>query len=334
MNKASKIYVAGHRGLVGSAVMRGLETKGYTNVVTRRSSELDLRRQAEVEEFFEAEKPEYVFLCAARVGGIMANSTYKGDFIYDNIMIASNVINAARLSGVKKLINLGSSCIYPKLAPQPLKEEYLMTGPLEPTNEPYAIAKISAIKLCRYFNEQYGTNFLSVMPSNLYGPNDNFDLETSHVLPAMIRRFHEASAAKKSGTKAGASGEEGADGTLTEEAEVVLWGDGSPRREFLYVDDLADALLFLMERKNADEIGEFINIGTGEDVTIKELASRIAKITDYRGEIEWDTSKPNGTPRKLLDVSRMRDLGWVARTSLWEGLEKAYRWYLENGAKK
>ena len=334
MNKSSKIYVAGHRGLVGSAVMRVLETKGYTNVVTRRSSELDLRRQAEVEEFFEAEKPEYVFLCAARVGGIMANSTYKGDFIYDNIMIASNVINAARLSGVKKLINLGSSCIYPKLAPQPLKEEYLMTGPLEPTNEPYAIAKISAIKLCRYFNEQYGTNFLSVMPSNLYGPNDNFDLETSHVLPAMIRRFHEASAAKKSGTKAGASGEEGADGTLTEEAEVVLWGDGSPRREFLYVDDLADALLFLMERKNADEIGEFINIGTGEDVTIKELASRIAKITDYRGEIEWDTSKPNGTPRKLLDVSRMRDLGWVARTSLWEGLEKAYRWYLENGAKK
>ena len=334
MNKASKIYAAGHRGLVGSAVMRVLEAKGYTNVVTRRSSELDLRKQAEVEEFFEAEKPEYVFLCAARVGGIMANSTYKGDFIYDNIMIASNVINAARLSGVKKLINLGSSCIYPKLAPQPLKEEYLMTGPLEPTNEPYAIAKILAIKLCRYFNEQYGTNFLSVMPSNLYGPNDNFDLETSHVLPAMIRRFHEASTAKKSGTKAGASGEEGADGTLTEEAEVVLWGDGSPRREFLYVDDLADALLFLMERKNADEIGEFINIGTGEDVTIKELASRIAKITDYRGEIEWDTSKPNGTPRKLLDVRRMRDLGWVARTSLWEGLEKAYRWYLENGAKK
>jgi GDP-L-fucose synthase len=334
MNKSSKIYAAGHRGLVGSAVMRVLEAKGYTNVVTRRSSELDLRKQAEVEEFFEAEKPEYVFLCAARVGGIMANSTYKGDFIYDNIMIASNVINAARLSGVKKLINLGSSCIYPKLAPQPLKEEYLMTGPLEPTNEPYAIAKILAIKLCRYFNEQYGTNFLSVMPSNLYGPNDNFDLETSHVLPAMIRRFHEASTAKKSGTKAGASGEEGADGTLTEEAEVVLWGDGSPRREFLYVDDLADALLFLMERKNADEIGEFINIGTGEDVTINELASRIAKITDYRGEIEWDTSKPNGTPRKLLDVSRMRDLGWVARTSLWEGLEKAYRWYLENGAKK
>ena len=334
MNKSSKIYAAGHRGLVGSAVMRVLEAKGYTNVVTRKSSELDLRKQAEVEEFFEAEKPEYVFLCAARVGGIMANSTYKGDFIYDNIMIASNVINAARLSGVKKLINLGSSCIYPKLAPQPLKEEYLMTGPLEPTNEPYAIAKILAIKLCRYFNEQYGTNFLSVMPSNLYGPNDNFDLETSHVLPAMIRRFHEASTAKKSGTKAGASGEEGADGTLTEEAEVVLWGDGSPRREFLYVDDLADALLFLMERKNADEIGEFINIGTGEDVTINELASRIAKITDYRGEIEWDTSKPNGTPRKLLDVSRMRDLGWVARTSLWEGLEKAYRWYLENGAKK
>lgn len=328
MHKTSKIYVAGHRGLVGSAVMRVLEAKGYTNVVTRRSSELDLRRQEKVEEFFEAEIPEYVFLCAARVGGIMANSTYKGDFIYDNIMIASNVINAARLSGVKKLINLGSSCIYPKLAPQPLKEEYLMTGPLEPTNEAYAVSKITAIKLCRYFNDQYGTNFISVMPSNLYGPNDNFDLQSSHVLPAFIRRFHEAAAAKKSGNKARASRER----ATAEEAEVVLWGDGSPKREFLYVDDLADALLFLMERKNAEEIGEFINIGTGEDVTIKELASRIAKITDYRGEVEWDTSKPNGTPRKLLDVSRMRDLGWIARTSLWEGLEKAYRWYIENVA--
>ena len=308
MNKSDKIYVAGHRGLVGSALMRRLEADGYTNIITRTHGELDLTRQADVEAFFEAERPQYVILAAARVGGIMANSTYKAEFIYENMMIAANIIGAAYKNGVEKLVNLGSSCIYPKHAPQPMAEEYLLTGELEPTNEPYAIAKIAAIKLCRYFNEQYGSNFISVMPTNLYGPNDNFDLETSHVLPALIRKFHEAR-------------EHG--------GPVTLWGDGSPMREFLYADDLADALLFLLENYDAEEIGEFVNIGTGADISIKELAGLIAETVGYRGEVEWDTSKPNGTPRKLLDVSRMNKLGWRANTGLREGIEKAYRWFLE-----
>jgi GDP-L-fucose synthase len=311
MEKDSKIYIAGHRGLVGSALVRTLAERGYTRLVTRTSAELDLRRQAAVEAFFAEEKPQYVFLAAAKVGGIQANNTYKAEFIFDNIMIAANVINAARTTGVKKLLNLGSSCIYPKFAPQPMKEEHLLTGLLEPTNEPYAVAKIAAIKLCRYYNEQYGTNFLSVMPTNLYGPHDNFDLETSHVLPALIRKFHEA---KVSGRKS-----------------VVLWGTGTPCREFLYVDDLAEACVFLMETMDYKDIGEFINIGTGKDVTIRELADLIQKSVGYEGEIHHDLTKPDGTPKKLLDVSRVQRLGWTAKTGLEEGLRKTYEFY--TGAK-
>ncbi len=311
MEKDSKIYIAGHRGLVGSALVRTLAERGYTRLVTRTSAELDLRRQAAVEAFFAEEKPQYVFLAAAKVGGIQANNTYKAEFIFDNIMIAANVINAARTTGVKKLLNLGSSCIYPKFAPQPMKEEHLLTGLLEPTNEPYAVAKIAAIKLCRYYNEQYGTNFLSVMPTNLYGPHDNFDLETSHVLPALIRKFHEA---KVSGRKS-----------------VVLWGTVTPCREFLYVDDLAEACVFLMETMDYKDIGEFINIGTGKDVTIRELADLIQKSVGYEGEIHHDLTKPDGTPKKLLDVSRVQRLGWTAKTGLEEGLRKTYEFY--TGAK-
>jgi GDP-L-fucose synthase len=307
MNKDSKIYIAGHRGLVGSALVRKLEEQGYKNLVLKTSKELDLRRQADVEMFFSHEKPEYVFLAAAKVGGILANNTYKAEFIYDNIMISTNVIHAAYSSGVKKLLNLGSSCIYPKFAPQPMKEEHLLTGLLEPTNEPYAIAKIAAIKLCRYYNEQYGTNYISVMPTNLYGPEDNFNLETSHVLPALIRKFHEAKIANRD--------------------SVMLWGSGEPFREFLYVEDLADACLFLMERYDYKDIGEFINIGTGKDVKIKELAALIKEIVGYRGEVKNDTSKPDGTPRKLLDVSRMQNLKWKASTSLSRGVELTYAWY-------
>ena len=255
----------------------------------------------------EAEKPDYVFLAAAKVGGIVANSTYPADFIYQNTMIASNIIHASYMSGVKKLLNLGSSCIYPKHAPQPLKEEYLLTGPLEPTNEAYAIAKISAIKMCKYYNEQYGTNYISLMPANLYGPGDNYDLETSHVLPALIRKFHEA---KEHG------------------GPVVLWGDGSPKREFLYSDELADAALFLMNNADYRDIGEFVNVGTGKDISIKELAELVSEIVGYEGEIEWDTSKPNGTPRKLLDVSKLNELGWKEKTGLREGIELAYEDYL------
>jgi len=309
MNKLDKIYVAGHRGLVGSAIVRRLKSAGYSNLIIRTSKELDLRNQQAVNDFFEREKPDYVFLAAARVGGILANSTYKADFIYDNIMIAANVIHASWRYGVKKLLNLGSSCIYPKFAHQPMREEYLLTGLLEPTNEPYAIAKISAIKMCRYFNEQYGTNFISVMPTNLYGPNDNFNLETSHVLPALIRKIHEA---KIHG------------------GPVTLWGDGSPKREFLYSDDLAEAVVFLMEKYSYKDIGEFVNIGTGKDLTIKELALLIARVVGYEGEFRWDTGKPNGTPQKLLDVSRINALGWKAKTSLEEGLKRTYKWFLEN----
>jgi len=307
MTRESTIYVAGHRGLVGSALMRRLTDAGYKNIVTRTSKELDLRRQSDVEALFEREKPEYVFLAAARVGGILANNIYKAEFIYDNIMIASNVIHAAYSSGVKKLLNLGSSCIYPKHAPQPMREEYLLTGALEPTNEPYAIAKIAAIKLCRYYNEQHRTNFISVMPTNLYGPDDNFDLETSHVLPALIRKFYEA---KKNNQKT-----------------VTLWGTGEPLREFLYVDDLAEACLLLMGQYSVDEIGEFINVGTGKDISIKDLAVLIRGVVGFQGEIQQDVSKPDGTPRKLLDVSRIRSLGWSAKTSLEEGIRKTYEFF-------
>ena len=310
MTKSDKIYVAGHRGLVGSAIIRKLEKEGYGNIITRTHRELDLTRQRDVEDFFNENKPEYVFLAAARVGGILANSTYKADFIYDNVMIASNVIYASYKYGVKKLLNLGSSCIFPKHAHQPMKEEYLLTGPLEPTNEPYAIAKITAIKMCRYFNEQYGTNFISVMPANLYGPNDNFDLETSHVLPALIRKIHEAKINNKPG--------------------VEIWGTGKPRREFLYVDDLADACVYLMNKYDYKDIGEFVNIGTGKDVTIQELALIISKIVGYRGKIEYNPSMPDGTPQKLLDVSRLNKLGWKYKTELEDGIEKTYRWFLEN----
>ncbi|MBX6379940.1 MAG: GDP-L-fucose synthase [Thermoflavifilum aggregans] len=301
MHHTDKIYVAGHRGMVGSAILRRLRQLGYTRFVLRTSQELDLRNQAEVFAFFEKEKPDYVFLAAARVGGILANNTYRAEFIYDNLQIEANVIHAAYLSGVKKLMFLGSSCIYPRLAPQPIKEEYLLTGPLEPTNEPYAIAKIAGIKLCEAYRAQYGCHFISVMPTNLYGINDNFDLETSHVLPALLRKFHEAREHHL--------------------PEVVVWGTGKPRREFLYVDDLADACVFLM---NHQEEPDLINIGTGEDISIAELAELIRTIVGYKGRIVYDTSKPDGTPRKLLDVSRLHAMGWHHQTSLEEGIRKVY----------
>ena len=325
MNKDSKIYIAGHRGLVGSALVRKLKEQGYKNLVLRTSKELDLRRQADVETFFASERPEYVFLAAARVGGILANNTYKAQFIYDNLMIAANVINAAYKTGVKKLLNLGSSCIYPKFAPQPMKEEYLLSGLLEPTNEPYAIAKIAAIKLCKYYNEQFGTNFISVMPTNLYGPEDNFDLETSHVLPALIRKFHEAKLRAEQ-VKAEVKTESS---VQPEPQPVTIWGSGEPFREFLYVDDLADACVFLMEKYDYRDIGEFINIGTGEDIKIKELAELIGTTVGYRGAITYDSSKPDGTPKKLLEISKMKSLGWRAKTSLEEGIKLTYTAYLE-----
>lgn len=362
----SKIYLAGHNGLVGSAILRRLQAGGYVNIVTRRSRELDLTRQAAVEAFFEKEKPEYVFLAAAKVGGIMANSTYKAEFIYQNIMIASNVIQAACQYRTKKLLNLGSSCIYPKFAPQPMKEDYLLTGALEPTNEPYAIAKIAAIKLCRYYNEQYGTNFISAMPANLYGTKDNFDLLNSHALPAMIRKFHEAKErqdknkaevkvkaemetetkgdkdkpeakvegkAKGEVRRANDSSEAVLDSSTStstcQSSGVVLWGTGAPFREFLYVDDLADACVFLMEHYDAKDIGEFVNIGSGTDMTIRELAELIKGIVGFEGMIRWDTTKPDGTPKKLLDISRIRALGWQPKISLEDGIRKTYAWYLE-----
>lgn len=308
MNKNAGIYVAGHKGMVGSAIYRLLEEKGYSNIIVRSSKELDLRNQADVNIFFQEEKPEYVFLSAAKVGGIHANNTYPAEFIYDNMAIALNVIEASRLNGVKKLMNLGSSCIYPKFAGQPMKEEYLLSGELEPTNEAYAIAKISAIKLCNYYNKQYGTNYLSVMPTNLYGPGDNYDLQNSHVLPALIRKFHEAKEAN---------------------GKVILWGDGSPKREFLYSYDLAEAVVYLMENYNAEDLGEFINVGTGKDIEIKELANLVAKTIGYSAEIEWDATKPNGTPRKLLDVTRLHKLGWKASTKLSDGIRLAYADFLK-----
>jgi GDP-L-fucose synthase len=298
-----KIFLSGHRGLVGGAIERRLRAVGFQNLVVRTHKELDLTRQTDVEAFFEAERPDWVFLAAAKVGGIGANSACPADFIYQNLAIALNMIHASYKYGVKKLLNLGSSCIYPKLAPQPLKEEYLLSGPLETTNEAYAVAKIAAVKLCRYYNEQYGTDFLSLMPTNLYGPGDNYDLENSHVLPALIRKFHEA---KISG------------------GPVRLWGDGSPFREFLYVDDLADAALFLMENYSAADIGEIVNVGTGKDLSIKNLAVLVAEIIGYEGEILWDTSKPNGTPRKFLDSTKITSLGWKPKTDLETGIRLAY----------
>jgi len=301
MQQTDKIYIAGHRGMVGSAIKRRLEQEGFSNFVTRTSSELDLRNQVEVEAFFATEKPDYVFLAAAKVGGILANNTYRGEFLYDNLMIQNNVIHSSYLHGVKKLMFLGSSCIYPKMAPQPLKEDYLLTGLLEPTNEPYAIAKIAGIKLCDAYRSQYGCNFISVMPANLYGPNDNYDLQKSHVLPALMRKFIEA---KRDGV-----------------GEVVLWGTGSPKREFLHVNDLADACYYLMETYNEEGL---VNIGTGTDVSILELAQTIQEVVGYEGNITHDLSKPDGTPRKLMDVSKLANAGWTAKIALRQGIEMVY----------
>ena len=306
MEKESKIYVAGHRGMVGSAIVRKLTSLGYTNLLTRTSAELDLRNQQQVADFFDVEKPEFVFLAAAKVGGIVANSTYRADFLYENLAIQNNIIHGSYLNKVKKLMFLGSSCIYPKLAPQPLKESYLLSGYLEPTNEPYAIAKIAGIKMCEAYRAQYGCNFISVMPTNLYGTNDNYDLLNSHVLPAMIRKFHEAK-------------DKGA-------SEMTLWGTGSPMREFLHADDLAEACLFLMENYNESEL---VNIGTGEDVTNKNLAALVKQIVGFKGEIIWDTSKPDGTPRKLMDVSKLHGLGWHHKIALEDGIKLAYQDFLK-----
>ncbi|AXY77120.1 GDP-L-fucose synthase [Paraflavitalea soli] len=306
MNKSDKIYVAGHRGMVGSAITRKLKAEGFTNLVSRTSAELDLRNQQAVDDFFALEKPDYVFLAAAKVGGIQANNTYRADFIYGNIMVQSNVIHAAYMQGVKKLMFLGSSCIYPKLAPQPLKEEYLLTGLLEPTNEPYAIAKIAGIKMCDAYRAQYGCNFISVMPTNLYGPNDNYDLNNSHVLPALIRKFHEAK--------------------INKEPKVVMWGTGNPRREFMHADDMASACFFLMQ--NFDEEG-LINVGVGEDIAIKDLALLVKEIVGYTGEIQHDLSKPDGTPRKLMDVSKLNNMGWKASIELRGGVEKVYKDFVQ-----
>jgi len=302
MEQDSKIYIAGHRGMVGSAIKRKLESLGFHNFLSRSSDELDLRNQEAVTKFFSENKPDYVFLAAAKVGGIMANNTYRAEFLYDNLMIESNIIHQSYKNKVKKLMFLGSSCIYPKMAPQPLKEEYLLTGLLEETNEPYAIAKIAGIKLCDAYRSQYGCNFISVMPTNLYGPNDNYDLQNSHVLPAMLRKFHEA---KINGI-----------------GEVNLWGSGTPRREFLHANDLADACVFLM--LNYNDAG-FTNIGVGEDISIAELANIIKSITGYTGNIVWDKSKPDGTPRKLMDVSKLHAMGWKAKTGLEEGIKQVYK---------
>ncbi|CAM3672303.1 GDP-L-fucose synthase family protein [Flavobacterium chungbukense] len=301
MNLQDKIYIAGHRGMVGSAILRQLKEKGYTNFVLKTSSELDLRNQQAVSDFFAEEKPDYVFLAAAKVGGIIANNTYRGDFIYENLMIQNNVIHQSYLNNVKKLMFLGSSCIYPKMAPQPLKEEYMLTGELEPTNEPYAIAKIAGIKMCDAYRDQFGCNFISVMPTNLYGPNDNYDLKNSHVLPAMLRKFITAK--------------------RNNESSVTIWGTGSPKREFLHADDLAEACLYLMENYNEEGL---VNIGVGEDISILDLAILVKKIVAFEGEILTDTSKPDGTPRKLMDVSKLNGFGWKAKTTLEEGIQKVY----------
>lgn len=302
MNKKDKIYIAGHRGMVGSSILRRLQKDGFENFVLRSSSELDLRNQAAVNDFFAAEKPDYVFLAAAKVGGIMANNTYRAEFIYDNMMIQTNILHAAYVNKVRKLMFLGSSCIYPKLAPQPLKEEYLLTGLLEETNEPYAIAKIAGIKMCDAYRSQYGCNFISAMPTNLYGPNDNYDLQKSHVLPALIRKFHEAK--------------------ISQAPSVTIWGSGKPLREFLHTDDLADAVVFLMHQFNEPGL---VNIGVGHDISIGDLALLIKDIVGYEGNIEHDASKPDGTPRKLMDVSKINRLGWKASIGLREGIESVYK---------
>jgi GDP-L-fucose synthase len=301
MNLEDKIYIAGHRGMVGSAILRQLKAKGFNNFILRTSSELDLRNQQAVADFFEQEKPDYVFLAAAKVGGIIANNTYRGDFIYENLMIQNNIIHQSYLNNVKKLMFLGSSCIYPKMAPQPLKEEYMLTGELEPTNEPYAIAKIAGIKMCDAYRDQFGCNFISVMPTNLYGPNDNYDLKNSHVLPAMLRKFITA---KRNGDKS-----------------VTIWGSGNPKREFLHADDLSEACVFLMENYNESGL---VNIGVGEDISILDLAILVKKVVGFEGEILTDTTKPDGTPRKLMDVSKLSSFGWKAKTSLEEGIQKVY----------
>ncbi|MBI5752543.1 MAG: GDP-L-fucose synthase [Hydrogenophilales bacterium] len=308
MDRNAKIFVAGHRGLVGSAIMRRLQAGGYGNLVTRGHTELDLTDQQAVQQFYAAEKPDYVFIAAAKVGGIHANNTYAADFIYINLMIECNLIHGAYRHGVKKLLFLGSTCIYPKLAPQPMKEEHLLTGPLEPTNEPYAVAKIAGIKMCSAYNRQYGTNFMSVMPTNLYGPNDNYHPQDSHVLPALIRRMHEA---KARGDK-----------------QATVWGTGNARREFMASDDMADACLFLMERFDAKDLGEFINIGVGHDMTIREVVEIVAKVVGYTGELVFDTSKPDGAPRKLVDSGRLAALGWKPQVALEDGLRAAYQDFL------
>lgn len=312
MTPTDKVYVAGHRGLAGSAIVRRLDAGGYRNVLTRTHAELDLTDQSAVHAFFATEQPAYVFLAAAKVGGILANDTYRADFIYENTMIAANVIHAAHRYQVHKLLFLGSSCIYPKCAPQPLNEDYLLTGPLETTNEPYAIAKIAGIKMCSAYNKQYGTNFLCAMPTNLYGPSDNYDLNTAHVLPALIRKMHEAK--------------------MQRARSVVLWGTGSPRREFLYSDDLADACVFLMERAQARDVGELVNIGSGDEVTIRQLAEMIKSIVEFDGDLVFDGSKPDGTPRKLLDTARLSRLGWTAHVSLRDGIARAYADFLASRA--
>jgi GDP-L-fucose synthase len=307
MDKNSKIYVAGHRGLVGSAIVRNLKSKGYHNIITRTHEELDLTNQKKVQDFFSKEKPEYVVLAAAKVGGIHANNTMPAEFIYQNLMIQNNVIHCAHENKVKKLLFLGSTCIYPKIAEQPIKEEALLTGPLEITNEAYAIAKIAGLEMCKFYKRQYGDCFISCMPTNLYGPNDNFDLNSSHVIPALIRKFHEAKIHKAD--------------------TVEIWGTGTPLREFLYVDDMADACVFLLENYDGEQ---HVNIGTGEEVSIKELAHIIKKIVDFSGEIVFNTAMPDGTPRKLTDVSKLHSLGWAHKINLYEGLEMAYKWFCEN----
>jgi GDP-L-fucose synthase len=351
MEKQSKILIAGWRGMVGNAIYRNLKNKGYENFILKDIGDIDFRRQSDTEAMFDSEKPDYVFLAAARVGGIVANNTYRADFIYDNIAIAMNIIHAAYKTKVRRLLNLGSSCIYPKFADQPMKEEYLLTGELEPTNEPYAIAKIAAIKLCRYFNEQYGTDFISVMPTNLYGPNDNFDLEKSHVMPALIRkmilgralmdndmRFIRRDIASRPvgfglDEKIADAGDDAIRGILAEagifERYINIWGSGKVKREFLFVEDLADACVYLMQNCGFPDIGEFVNIGTGEDLTIKELAELIKGITGYEGELRFDATKPDGTPRKLLDVSRLNSLGWEYKTSLRNGISTVVENYRE-----
>lgn len=350
MDKTEKIYVAGHKGLVGSAIMRKLQTEGFENIITRDSSELDLCNQAQTNEFFKNEKPDYVILAAAKVGGIIANSTYPAEFIYQNIMIAANVIEASYKNGVKKLLNLGSSCIYPKLAPQPMKEDCLLTSELEKTNEAYAIAKISAIKMCKYYNEQYGTNFISVMPTNQYGLGDNYNMETAHLLPMLLRRFHLAKLLKGNDLNAIKLDLKkyklgwGLDETLKVEDgnsirkalenigafsdKVIVWGDGSPYRELMNSDDLADACFYLMQNKNYKDIGELVNITDGTDIQLKDLIEMVKEIVGFEGEIVYDKTKPNGTPRKLMDATKIKALGWTPKISLKEGVEKTYNYYI------